>query len=349
MKPVVEAAALIATLTWSTAMGLPASAQAPCEVSPQFRNSKIVIAKDQNGECYWATRSYPVTIDDPDHPGKKKSVYFKISPDREQIRKDMMQRRVLEEYAEFLSPLRLPRVLRLLASDCFGGPGDSPHYSPYLNQRWMNLCYGMMNGMSSNADYLAQNQDKLRLPTPVSAAQLKAGLFAAVLLHETGHALFDLLDVPMFGSEEDAADQMAGLIALQFGKDTARTVIKGFAYLWKASAMAGSDPGAAVDPNEKDPLRRCLQDSFCGYADTHGTASQRMYNVLCMAYGGHADWFPDFIASGWLPDDRKPHCRNEYNQAYKAFNKTVYRFLDPAQMEVVKARQWFQPSEMKEK
>ena len=37
-------------------------------------------------------------------------------------------------------------------------------------------------------------------------------------LHEFAHALFDMLDVPVLGREEDAADQVAAYINLHFGK-----------------------------------------------------------------------------------------------------------------------------------
>jgi hypothetical protein len=52
-----------------------------------------------------------------------------LSPDRAKVRDDMKKRRVLEEYAEFLSPLRLPRTLRVIASDCASHSWDSPYYS----------------------------------------------------------------------------------------------------------------------------------------------------------------------------------------------------------------------------
>ncbi len=187
----------------------------------------------------------------------------------------------------------------------------------------------------------------------MSLEQLQAGAFSAILLHETGHALFDLLNVPMFGGDEDAADQMAALVALEFGKETARTVIKGFAYLWKAEALQGSDPGAIkVDATKLGQLStdtRCAIDAFCGYSDSHGTASQRMYNVLCMAYGGRPEWFEDFVKSGWLPPGRQAGCRDEYRRAAKAFQKTVAPFIDARRKQAVMTRQWFQPAEMKER
>jgi hypothetical protein len=266
-----------------------------------------------------------------------------------------MQRRVLEEYVEFLSPLRLPRTYRAFASGCQGGSADSPYYDSDPLHRWMNLCYSFMAFAETTADYLVQNQAKMKLWTPVSKDQLVAGMFAATVLHESGHALFDLLNVPVFGREEDAADQMAGFIATQFDTQTARTIIKGFAYFWAYEAMVGKDdPGATAitvfSPSmPKDPDQHCLMDPFCAYSDQHGTSSQRMYNALCLAYGSNHAAFQDLIDAHWLPADRVKDCDNEYKQAYLAFGKTILPFIDPVQMAKVKGRQWFQPTELLEK
>ena len=79
-----------------------------------------------------------------------------------------------------------------------------------------------------------------------------------------GHAVNDLLNLPVLGREEDSADQIAGFIMLQFGKDVARIAIKGTAYSWLTFAR------------EDRPV----------YWDTHSTPAQRFYNFLCIGYGG---------------------------------------------------------------
>jgi hypothetical protein len=329
------------------------TAPAAAQVTPAFSNPKIVLLErpndagkgDGNG-AYWTWSTGDASQADPE---KRKPQ--PLSPDRVKIRDDMKKRRVLEEYAEFLSPLRLPRTLRVIASDCAGNGWDSPYYSS--DRRWMNMCYSFAADAAEKAHVLAQYQAKLHLPIPVAENQLVAGMFAATVLHETGHALFDLLDAPVFGREEDAADQMAAFVAVQFNKEIARTVIKGFAYYWYLEAFLKADPGAP-DPKDpdfpKDVRGQCLVDAFCGYEDVHGTASQRMYNTLCLAYGGNHAAFQDLVDNKWLPPSRAKNCNAEYNQAYLAFSKTVYPFIDQAQMKKVQNRQdWFLPAEMKEK
>ena len=182
---------------------------------------------------------------------------------------------------------------------------------------------------------------------------IRCWVVAGVMLHEAGHALFDIMDVPMFGRQEDAADQMAGFIALQFNKETARTVIKGFAYSWQLEAEGGADPPTTLpdpsDPNyPSDPKQQCSLDPLCAFSDEHGTASQRVYNTLCIAYGGDQAGFQDLVDSGWLPEQRAKTCESEYQQAKFAFEKTVLPAIDQAQMKRVQNQRWFYPLEAPE-
>jgi hypothetical protein len=334
------------------ATGCAAALIAPglAQVSADFSNDKIVLYEHEKGDRgYWK-----YTLPDPNDSDKAKQTFQPIDKSRVATRDAMMKRRVLEEYAEFLSPLRLPRTYRIFASDCSGGNAESPYYDSSQFHRWMNMCYSFVAFADKAADYLVQNQAKLKLWTPVSMDQLVAGLFAATVLHETGHALFDQLTVPVFGREEDAADQIAAFVALQFGTDTARTIVKGFAYFWAYEMKFGADPGGhTMDPKDpkypKDPDQQCNLDAFCSFSDVHGTASQRMYNTLCIAYGGNKAAFQDFVNSKWLPPERAKNCEAEYRQAYNAFAKTIYPFIDQAKMEKVMKRAWFQPKETKEK
>jgi hypothetical protein len=330
MKSILHAAVLVAAMFLPAALANWAFAQ----VAPGFSNSKIVLYEKEKGDRgYWRTGLA--------------SDSKQISPERMALRERMMKRRVLEQYAEFLSPLRLPYTLLMIASDCSGSEWDSPYYDP--DNHLINMCYSFIAEAEKSADLLVQLQNTQKLWTPVSRDQLFAGLFASVLLHETGHAIFDLLNVPVFGREEDAADFMAAFIPLQFGTETARTVIKGFAYYWAYSAAQGQDPKLGtprVNPNSPEPQCRL---SFCSFSDEHGSASQRMYNVICLAYGGDPVTFKDFVDAGWLPQERAQDCTREYQLLSAAFNKTVLPFIDQEQMKKVRARTWFTAEETKEK
>src|SRR5262249_24930662 len=137
------------------------------------------------------------------------------------------------------------------------------------------------------------------------------GPFLDVFLHETGHAVFAMLKTPLFGREEDAADQFSTCLMLKFDKDEARRLILGNAYQYKGDLSA--------------PTVTMRQQKF---ADEHGTAAQRFYNVLCLAYGADPKRFGDFVAKGFLPEDRAVGCEHEYTQVAHAFDKLIGPYTD---------------------
>jgi hypothetical protein len=236
-----------------------------------------------------------------------KNVKYQATMDR------LKSRQVLEQLSQFLSPLRLPHKLYLVTMEC---QNDSA--SPFYNgDSWaIFLCYEF----SEILDKFAPKRGK---PTQgFSHDEVVVGVYAGVVLHEAGHAVFDMLDVPVFGREEDAADEMAIFIALQFSKDVARTVTRGYAYFW---SILG-------DPKE-----------WAQYSDEHGTSSQRLYNTLCLAYGGDPQTFKEFVDKGWLPKARAANCAAEYQQVRSAFEKTILPFVDLDQMKAVQAKSWLAP------
>ena len=111
-------------------------------------------------------------------------------------------------------------------------------------------------------------------PTPAgfSPSDTVIGQFFYAAAHELGHASFDLLDVPVFGGEEDAADQFATYIMLQFGQERARRLIGGAAYSYSAFVK-----GRENKPDVTLPL--------LAFSSNHGPPEQRFYNMLCIAYG----------------------------------------------------------------
>jgi len=90
MTSILRASLLPTVLFGCVVIAAPAAAQ----VSSDFANSKVVVVEEEAGDHgYWTT-----TFDTFDPDNKRKP----IAEERKQIRQQMMERRVLEEYAEFL-------------------------------------------------------------------------------------------------------------------------------------------------------------------------------------------------------------------------------------------------------
>jgi hypothetical protein len=141
-------------------------------------------------------------------------------------------------------------------------------------------------------------------------------------LHEFGHALFDLLHLPVFGREEDAADQVAAVIALHLGREQARRQLGGVAYAYFTEAK-GEKPST---------LQR--------FANEHGTPAPRFYNVLCIAYGADPKNLGDLVTKGYLPQERAEGCDGEYRQAIFAFNTLIGPHIDRKRARAIFRRQW---------
>ncbi len=227
------------------------------------------------------------------------------------LRERLMKSRLLERYSIFLTALKLPTTLRLRAKQC-----DEMNAFYSRVDTSITLCYEYVQAFEARAP-------KETTPQGITREDAVIGSIISTLLHETGHALFSIYRVPILGREEDAADQIAAFVMLQFGRDVALTTIKGAA--WKWGSQDWSDPA---------------------YHDVHSTPQQRFYNFLCMAYGGDLETFKRFVDYGWLPKWRVPLCANEYRQVSIAFENTVAPHLDAELAKRVQATTWLQTSDM---
>jgi hypothetical protein len=249
------------------------------------------------------------------------------TPELDSVYQYVMKRKVLEQMQRFLSPLRLPAHLDLVLLECdpdHDSPdhGENAFYAPQIRQ--LRLCYEFIAADIKAAPETASDDGFVTREGSI------VGDFLGTALHESGHMMFHLLRVPVFGREEDAADEMASYMALKFNKDIERVIVKGFVYYWARS---------------KDPPSETYGETE--FSDNHGTASQRMYNTLCLAYGGDPETFQEFVDRGWLPKARADHCAKDFAQLKLAFEKTIEPFIDEDLMARVSKVDWLTPEELK--
>ncbi|WP_248354606.1 DUF4344 domain-containing metallopeptidase [Anaeromyxobacter oryzae] len=209
----------------------------------------------------------------------------------------LRERKVLETFAEVFGVVRLPRPLTVRFAGC-DGESNAWYESEDLT---VTFCYELVAEFERASAGAA--------PYGVSRDDAIEGPVVFVLLHEAGHAIFDLLDVPILGREEDAADHLAAYVLLQAGKGIARRILTGAAWMYRHDA-------ASRAPDESD------------FSDVHGLDAQRHYNVLCMAYGSDAESYRGLVDRGYLPKNRAQGCHDEYEQVAFAMRQLVWASLD---------------------
>ena len=219
-------------------------------------------------------------------------------PAHQPILDQMKQGRALEHLQELLSPIRLPYPLTLKVAGCDGA------INAWYDDEVITVCYEML------ADIL-KSAPKRDLPVGLSRADTVLGTTLSVFLHETAHAVFSMLQIPVLGREEDAADQFAAYVMLRLGKDEARRMILGSAY-HHAIQMPG--------PQVTIPIR-----SLSG---EHSTPAQRTFNILCIAYGADKTLFADIVEKDFLPKDRAEVCAREYDDLNFAMTRLIGPHID---------------------
>ena len=238
------------------------------------------------------------------------------NPAHQPLYEMLKERRVLEKLQEIFSPFQLPIELTFKTVGCDG-----------LSNAWysrptVTICY----------EYLAEIQrdmPKETTPAGVTPADAVLGQFFYAVAHETGHAIFDLLNVPVFGHQEDAADQFAGYIILQFGKADARRLILGAAHSYKKYVQ---------NPTVTAPLT--------AFSDEHGPPAQRFYNLLCLAYGADRVLFADVVEKEYLPKERARLCRRQYGELTYAFHQLIAPHLDKQLAKQVMDKSWLPADDM---
>jgi hypothetical protein len=233
-------------------------------------------------------------------PNRIRIEYFPPSdPAHQPIYELLKERRALEKLQEIFSPFRLPIELTLQTGGCYG-VSNAWYYRPAIS-----VCYEYVNEIHE----IVPRDTTASGITPADAV---IGQFFYVFAHEMGHAVYDILQVPVLGPEEDAADHFAAYLMLQFDPDQARRLIIGAAY--------------AYDRFLKNPTVTVPLVAFSG---SHSPPAQRFFNLICLAFGSdETNVFSDLVALGYLPSDRAPRCKREFNQLSFAFRQLILPHID---------------------
>lgn len=128
-----------------------------------------------------------------------------------------------------------------------------------------------------------------------------------IFYHEMGHALIDIVELPIFGQEEDAADVFSIFMIDATYEDA------------KAAELAYD---AAFGFLREAEMREAEGQEIAWW-DTHGIDEQRFYNTVCLFYGADPEAREEFAREFDLPEERAEYCPLEYDAAADSWGSVL--------------------------
>ena len=219
------------------------------------------------------------------------------------IRAAMQEGRILETAGAMLNAFRLPRELTIEARGCDGREGAWYGFDK------ANFCYEYV-------ELVQRHAPKVATPGGVPRANSIIGAVLDTVLHEAGHGIIEMLEIPVLGREEDAADFFSIYLMLQFPAADAKRLIEGVAF--NMGSEAREDLSVKVRPQL--------------FAGAHPPNAQRHYNVLCLAYGADPALFNNVPPAGLPAWRARNSCGDEWVLLRRAFAKLILPHVDEGKL-----------------
>lgn len=194
---------------------------------------------------------------------------------------------MLQELTDAVNLLfRVPREVGVRFAEC----GESnAYFDPEAME--ISMCVELLADMDQTLSESYPDEDQ--------RADAVAGAFIAILMHEVGHALVAVLELPITGREEDAVDQLSAWVLIE--ADMADAVLSSAETYYTAEQEAGDED----------------------LAGEHALDKQRYFNMVCWVYGSQPDAFTHLIKEWELPESRAEQCEAEYAQLNRSWTRLL--------------------------
>jgi len=225
-------------------------------------------------------------------------------PAHETIRTTFQKQKVWERSAETLNKLiKLPKSVGIVMLDC---RQPNAFYDPTRGR--IIVCYELVVYFAKLFRPVSKTLDETAVKTVLATMFL--------FFHEVGHALRHVLKLPVTGPEEDAVDELATLLLLEFPQG-------------QYVAALGAE---ALQLIQKDKKKRGRTLPFW---DEHSFGSQRYYNVICLIYGSNPKSHHKLVDLGYLPKARAGRCHGDYLTKSKAWQTLLKPHFTPAVLKAI--------------
>lgn len=127
-----------------------------------------------------------------------------------------------------------------------------------------------------------------------------------VVLHELGHALVDMLELPITGLEETAVDEFAAVAMLELLPDADPISVLEASDLFDVLAQA---------PEEAD------------FYDEHALDQQRFFHLRCLVYGTDPDEYAEELEGLDLEEGRGDLCVDDSERVLRSWSSLLEPYL----------------------
>ena len=217
---------------------------------------------------------------------------------------------ILDYEADFLNgQLQLPHDIEVIAMEC-----NKVNSYYVADTKQIIICYEYLDRIFEVYDYYHEDDG--------SRYEYAYDVIVGTFYHEVAHALIDVYDLPITGSEEIVADQFtAYMLNFIYEEDTSagpRMILhNGYSYYLNSLIQEEFDSG-------KESL---------AYHNTHGLDEQRKFNFYCWGYGIDPVKYEYVVTDGFLPIERAVSCEEEFNTISNTWAKLLDEhdngFFDP--------------------
>lgn len=190
---------------------------------------------------------------------------------------------------------KLPQDIRLRFV-CTGQGEDAPYYDPEHKEVMMPYIFRSYVQKELQNNQYTDNLEELDTITN--------DIFLHTLYHEIGHALVDILDLPITGKEEDAVDELSTLMLLEAYEDG-----------YKIAMSAGE-----FFDIESLQTEEITEDELFG---EHSLDEQRFFNILCLVYGENPEDRMDLFEGLNVSADRAEMCIDDFEKRDEAWSRLL--------------------------
>ncbi len=173
------------------------------------------------------------------------------------------------------------------------GANDGPLYDPTRND--ILIPYTFLDEVEQRFNAVNYADDNQGNANPENLIQAVMDVVIHTLFHELAHALIATYELPIVGKEEDAADNLAAVLSIEYFENGAEIAIS----------------AADLFYLEGDEITEFEEADFW---DEHSLDLQRYYATLCHVYGSDDTQYAYLLEDTGFSDERAELCIGDYER-----------------------------------